>query len=79
MKTNRPYVQIDQDVLERVRQIDLLSYLREFEPSNLVKVKGTQKMMATLYDVDVRTINYHVKKYLVIVSCRRIQLSENFG
>ena len=62
MKTNRPYVQIDQDVLERVRQIDLLSYLREFEPSNLVKVKGTQKMMATLYDVDVRTINYHVKK-----------------
>ena len=39
----------------------------------------TQKMMATLYDVDVRTINYHVKKYLVIVSCRRIQLSENFG
>jgi len=62
LKTNRPYVQIDQDVLERVRQIDLLSYLREFEPSNLVKVKGTQKMMATLYDVDVRTINYHVKK-----------------
>ena len=62
MRTNRPYVQIDPDVLERVRQIDLLSYLREFEPSNLVKVKGTQKMMATLYDVDVRTINYHVKK-----------------
>ena len=55
-------MQIAQDVLERVRQIDLLSYLREFEPSNLVKVKGTQKMMATLYDVDVRTINYHVKK-----------------
>ena len=55
-------MQIDQDVLERVRQIDLLSYLREFEPSNLVKVKGTQKMMATFYDVDVRTINYHVKK-----------------
>ena len=39
----------------------------------------TQKMMATLYDVDVRTINYHVKKYLVIVSCRRMQLSANFG
>ena len=39
----------------------------------------TQNMMAVLYDVDVRTINYHVKKYLVIVSCRRIQLSENFG
>lgn len=38
MRTNRPYVQIDPDVLERVRQIDLLSYLREFEPSNLVRV-----------------------------------------
>ena len=34
--SNRPYVQIDPDVLERARQIDLLSYLREFEPSNLV-------------------------------------------
>lgn len=32
-------MQIDPDVLERVRQIDLLSYLREFEPSNLVNDK----------------------------------------
>ena len=47
MKTNRPYVQIDLDVLERVRQIDLLSYLREFEPSNLVKVKGTSNVYCT--------------------------------
>ncbi|MGO5478752.1 hypothetical protein ACTQVS_01120 [Anaerovoracaceae bacterium HCP3S3_H6] len=39
----------------------------------------TQKMMATLYDVDVRTINYHVKKSLVIANYKRIQLSENFG
>jgi hypothetical protein len=38
MRTNRPYVQIDPDVLERVHQIDLLSYLREFEPSNLVTI-----------------------------------------
>ena len=37
MRTKRHYVQIDPDVLERVRQIDLLSYLREFEPSNLVR------------------------------------------
>ena len=36
MRSNRPYVQIAPDVLERARQIDLLSYLREFEPSNLV-------------------------------------------
>ncbi|KIR01868.1 putative DNA-binding protein in cluster with Type I restriction-modification system [Lachnospiraceae bacterium TWA4] len=26
----------------------------------------TQKMMATLYDVDIRTINYHIKKYLMM-------------
>ena len=39
----------------------------------------TQKMMATLYDVDVRTINYHIKRFLVIVNCRRIQLSKNLG
>ena len=47
MRTNRPYVQIAPDVLERVRQIDLLSYLREFEPSNLVKVKGTSNVYCT--------------------------------
>ena len=47
MRTNRPYVQIDPDVLERVRQIDLLSYLREFEPSNLVKVNGTSNVYCT--------------------------------
>ena len=40
-------MQIDPDVLERVRQIDLLSYLREFEPSNLVKVKGTSNVYCT--------------------------------
>ena len=39
----------------------------------------TQKMMAALYDVDIRTINYHVKKIFKIASCRRIQLFENFG
>ena len=47
MRSNRPYVQIDPDVLERVRQIDLLSYLREFEPSNLVKIKGTSNVYCT--------------------------------
>lgn len=39
----------------------------------------TQKMMAALYDVEIRTINYHVKKIFKIASCRRIQLFENFG
>jgi len=39
----------------------------------------TQKMMATLYDVDVRTVNYHLKKYSTTASCRKRQLSEIFG
>lgn len=26
----------------------------------------TQKMLATVYGVDVRTINYHIKKYMKI-------------
>lgn len=39
----------------------------------------TQKLMAALYDVDVRTVNYHIKRYLRTANCRRIQLSENFG
>lgn len=47
MRSNRPYVQIDPDVLERARQIDLLSYLRTYEPGNLVKVKGTTNVYCT--------------------------------
>jgi len=47
MRSNRPYVQIDPDVLERARQIDLLSYLRAYEPSNFVKVKGTTNVYCT--------------------------------
>ena len=35
----------------------------------------TQKMMATLYDVDVRTINEHIKKSIQIWNLRKIQLS----
>ena len=38
----------------------------------------TQKMMATLYDVETNTINYHVKKYLMIANYRKMQLFENF-
>lgn len=37
----------------------------------------TQKVMATLYDVGVNTINYHIKRYSRIVNCRRVQLFEN--
>lgn len=39
----------------------------------------TQKMMAALYDVDVRTINDHIKKYILIQNWNNRQLSENIG
>ena len=34
-----------------------------------------QKMMASLYDVDVRTINEHIKKFIQIQNLRKIELS----
>lgn len=39
----------------------------------------SQKMMGQLYDVDVRTISYHLKKSLMTMSYRKIQLSKIFG
>ena len=39
----------------------------------------TQKMMATLYDVDVRTVNDHIKKSILILNWKNRQLSGNFG
>lgn len=48
MRTRRPYVRVDPDELERIRQIDLLTYLREFEPGNLQKVKGTTNVYCTV-------------------------------
>ena len=41
MRTNRPYVQLDPAVIEQARQMDLLSYLRAYEPNNLVRVGGS--------------------------------------
>lgn len=40
MKSNRPYVQLDPAVVEQARQMDLLSYLQRYEPSNLKRVAG---------------------------------------
>ncbi|WP_243269674.1 hypothetical protein [Coprococcus comes] len=48
MRTKQPYVQIDPDVLERIRQIDLLSYLREFEPSNLVMSGSARSLLCMI-------------------------------
>ena len=39
MRSNR-YVQLDPAVIEQARQIDLLSYLRRYEPGNLKRVAG---------------------------------------
>lgn len=39
----------------------------------------TQKMMAQLYDVNVRTVNEHLKKSLPTANFRKIQLSGNSG
>ena len=35
----------------------------------------TQKMMAALYDVNVRTINEHIKKIIQIQNLRKLELS----
>lgn len=40
MRTSKPYVQFDPAVIEQARQIDLLSYLQRYEPSNLKRVAG---------------------------------------
>ena len=40
MRSNRPYVQLDPAVIEQARQMDLLTYLRNYEPSNLKRVAG---------------------------------------
>lgn len=37
----------------------------------------TQKMMAQLYDVEVHTINEHIKKFLQLMNCRKRQLFGN--
>ena len=38
MRSNRPYVQLDPNVIEQARQMDLLSYLQRYELDNLKHV-----------------------------------------
>lgn len=40
MRKANSYVQLDPAVIEQVRQMDLLTYLRHYEPSNLKRVAG---------------------------------------
>jgi hypothetical protein len=51
------------------------SYEMRYEDEN---VWLTQKMMATLYDVDVRTINYHIKKIFEDSELQREATIRNF-
>ena len=39
----------------------------------------TQKMMAALYDVEIRTINYHVKKIFKDSELQEDSFIRNFG
>lgn len=41
-----PY--IEPEVIEQARQIDLLTYLRKFEPDNVEEVKGTRNVYRTV-------------------------------
>lgn len=41
-----PYV--EPEIIEQVRQIDLLTYLRKFEPDNVEEVKGTKNVYRTV-------------------------------
>lgn len=34
MRSSRPYVQLEPAVIEQARKMDLLSYLRAYEPNN---------------------------------------------
>lgn len=38
----------------------------------------SQKLMAELFDVEVNTINYHLKKYTKALKSKRMELFENF-
>lgn len=40
MRMNKPYVELDPAVIEQARQIDLLTYLKHYEPSELVRVSS---------------------------------------
>lgn len=71
-------MQIALDVLERARQIDLLSYLRTYEPSNLVKVKGTTNVYCTAEHDSLKLSNgkwYWCRE----ASAAILPLIENFG
>ena len=60
MRRSRPYVQLDPAVIEQARQMDLLSYLRAYEPKVLLlppKSKDCSRVMQYLFG---RGIDYQL-------------------
>ena len=51
-----PY--IEPEVIEQARQIDLLTYLRKFEPDNVEEVKGTRNVYRTVDHDSLKTVSY---------------------
>ena len=76
----------DNDSIIRSSSAECLTYFaNKGESSNNIKMHYeneniwmTQKMMATLFDVDVRTINYHVNKILTDNELEKSSVIQNF-
>ena len=76
----------DQEITIRSSAAEYLTYVASIgEQENSVEVRYedeniwiTQKMLATLYDVDVRTINYHIKKVFNDLEVEEISVIRNF-
>ena len=76
----------DNDSIIRSSSAECLTYFaNKGESSNNIEMHYeneniwmTQKMMATLFDVDVRTINYHVNKILTDNELEKSSVIQNF-
>ena len=77
----------DNDSIIRSSSAECLTYFaNKGESSNNIEMHYeneniwmTQKMMATLFDVDVRTINYHVNKILTDNELEKSSVIKIFG
>ena len=70
-----PY--IEPEIIEQVRQIDLLTYLRKFEPDNVEEVKGTKNVLELSWDewmmnIEVEDMEDSIKKVAELLRERKI-------
>ena len=56
-----PY--IEPEVIEQARQIDLLTYLRKFEPDNVEEVKGTRNVYRTVDPVSYTHLDVYKRQH----------------